>query len=270
MINACRHLQCFASGRMHGESAFPLLQWADKWQSGDGHGVVLGLIDTGLNESLPDLEGADLTVRAFAEAPKEQLVEHGTYSVALLVGQGACKILGIAPRARLLLATVSEPDGAATPKAVAEAIEWLLSFGAMIIAIPFGGTITHDEIARQIEDGSSSGVTFLAAAGNAYPEFVVFPARHPLCIAVGAAARDGSLLPECSRLPRLDLVAPGKDIAAPIRSRLVRRRRGSSVACVVAAGAATRALSAGALPTGSSTAHLLEALRPNRLARAPP
>jgi hypothetical protein len=96
----------------------------------------------------------------------------------------------------------------------------------------------------------------------------MFPARHPSAIAVGAANAAGDLLPECSRWPRLDLIAPGCRIPAPIRGRIIRKRSGSSVACVIAAGVAMLALSAGAIPDRTmSRASILTALQGDGLAQ---
>jgi serine protease len=197
--------------------------------------------------------------------------DHGTSSVAMLVGQGDHQIRGIVPQARLLLATVVESDGVATPPAVVESIDWLVSSGAQIVGLPLGEPVERKEIAKQIEHGSECGVLFFAAAGNIYPEPLVFPARHPLAIAVRAADSHGNLLPECSRLPRLDLVAPGWKIPAPVRGSVIGRCRGSSVACVIAAGVATLALSAGAITAQSiGRASVLAVLRECCSARSPP
>src|SRR6266545_4837584 len=219
-----------------------------------GRGIVAGLLDTGFDEQLQDFAGADLVTRDFrsAQPRSAEISEHGTHSVATLVGQGHQAIRGIAPAARLLVAQVAGSDGIAKPRAVVEAFAWLISLGAKIVIIPLGEARERNEIAEQVEQGAARGVLFFAAAGNGYPQPIAFPARHPLAIAVGGADDSGNLLPECSRLPRLDLVAPGWKIAGPIRNGVVSRRSGTSVACIVAAGAAMLALSAKAFPVDSS------------------
>lgn len=251
----------------------PLLRWAEEWYPTAGRGIVLGLLDTDFDEQIPDLVGADLVVRNFTGSAQgnTELRGHGTHSVAMLVGQGHYQIRGIAPQTHLLLAKVVESDNVATPQAVVEAIDWLVNSSAQIIVLPLGESIERKEIAQQIERSSQCGVLYFAAAGNGYPEPLVFPARHPFVIAVGAADVHGHLLPECSRLPRLDLVAPGWNIAAPIRGRVIRRRRGSSVACVIAAATAVLALSAGVIsPTAVCRASILTVLRRTPVARSPP
>jgi len=275
MIEACSPIRRFAANSTDHGYTETMLRWSDDWYPAAGRGVVVGLLDSSFDVQIPDLDGADLVTGDFicSENGKTGMVEHGTHSVATLIGQGHHQIRGIVPQSRLLVAKVVGPDGIANPRAVVEAIDWLISSGSEIIIIPLGESIERDEIIQQLEHGSECGVVFFAAAGNDYPEPLLFPARHPLAVAVGAADLQGNLLPECSRLPRLDLVAPGLNIAAPIRGRVIQRRRGTSVACVVAAGLATLALSAKVIPLEEMCRmSVLSALRGSRViqARSPP
>src|SRR6266545_1577843 len=254
MIDACLVLCSFARRVADRISLLPRLGWEDSWRHNAGRGIVAGLLDTGFDEQLQDFAGADLVTRDFrsAQPRSAEISEHGTHSVATLVGQGHQAIRGIAPAARLLVAQVAGSDGIAKPRAEVEAFAWLISLGAKIVIIPLGEDRERNEIAEQVEQGAALVVLFFSAAGNGYPQPISFPARHPLAIAVGGADDSGNLLPECSRLPRLDLVAPGWKIAGPIRNGVVSRRSGTSVACIVAAGAAMPALSAKAFPVDSS------------------
>jgi subtilisin family serine protease len=273
MIDMCAHLRGFAPGIAANNEALPLLRWIEDWRLAEGQGITAGLLDTGFDRELPDLRGANVVTRSFVGRvdPSVELTEHGTHSVAALVGQGQRQIRGIVPRVRLLVANVVEACGIATPRAVVDAVDWIVSGGAQIVVVPLGDPIERIEMVQQLDYATKSGVAVLAAAGNGYPDAVLFPARHPLAIAVGAADHRGRLLPECNRFPRLDLVAPGWRILAPIRGRRLRRRSGSSVACVIAGGVAILACSAGGIPT-SSTKRLaiLAALRRDGSARAPP
>jgi hypothetical protein len=98
MIDACAPLHCFARNVEHAESSL-LLRWVEKWRATAGLGVVIGLLDTGVDRDLPDLLDADLTVRDFggSQDTKSDLDGHGTCSAVVLVGQGLHQISGIAP-----------------------------------------------------------------------------------------------------------------------------------------------------------------------------
>lgn len=183
-----------------------------------GEGAVIGLVDAALAAEVADLAGASVRVRAFARRPAtaSALRDHGTCSASLLVGQGARHVLGVAPRASLYVATVSEEDGLASPARVAKAIGWLTDVGATTIAVPMGDRDGDDALARAVSRAADRGAVVLAACGDDPSGAPMFPARHRAVR--GVTAPRGMAVP-----------AVGSDGA-------VRPRRGSSIACALAAG----------------------------------
>lgn len=210
-----------------------------------GAGLALGLIEPAIHPDVADLQGADLTVCTFASNsyPAEALMAHGTHSATLLVGQGHRSVLGLLPRAQLSLALVAQADGTASPEGLADAIDWLLARNVALMAIPLGDHSAHKGVAQALERARERRVPVFAAAGNAHPQRLLFPARHSAALAIGALDPSGRLRVECCRLPALDGMAPGTDIPALVDGRHIEPRSGSSVACVVAAGLAALSLS---------------------------
>jgi subtilisin family serine protease len=227
----------------------PLLKWREEWRQNEGKGIVIGLLDSKYNMNIPDLIGADIFAKDFTGSNNlnPEICKHGTHSVTILMGQAHQDIRGITPRACLLVGEVVGPANIAEPQAVAQAIDWLISSNVQIIIAPLGSSTDYIEISKQIEKASNHGILFFAAAGNAYPAHLSFPARHPFSIAVGASDQHGNLLPECSRYPRLDVVAPGLEIPTFLNNQVIHRRSGSSVASIITAGVAALAFCAGEL-----------------------
>jgi len=214
--------------------------------------VVVGLLDTNFDQQQTDLLGADIVVRDFVGSLQSgpELMQHGTHSVTTIVGQGHRYIRGIAPRVRLLVGTVVNPNAVARPQALANGILWLIEEGAQLVAMPLGGTVDYMVVREQIRKGTRRGVIFFAARGSGWSKRALFPARDPTTIAVGAADEDGSVWFDIKKASRLDLLAPGWNVSAPISRRAVAEMSGSSVACVVAVGAAALAASAGMFASG--------------------
>src|ERR1700730_8976279 len=81
------------------------LKWNERWHFCGGQGVKLGILETGFDKYHPDLAGADVTQRDFANPAlvNSTLNQHGTYSVTTIIGQGRRFIKGIAPRIEFLV-----------------------------------------------------------------------------------------------------------------------------------------------------------------------
>jgi hypothetical protein len=224
----------------------PFFRWRASWDAPTRRQVTIGLLDSDFDSELPDLRGAHIERRVFGQPgpAKSQVAHHANFSVALLVGQGHKFVRGVVPNARLLVGVVATETGAADASAVCEALDWLRAERPQAVAVPLGTSTTYPAIDASLDAYEDESV-LLAACGNAAPRPVLFPARHPACIAVGAAQRSGALLRECSCEPRLDLLAPGWRIPGPLDRNRLARRKGSSIACVLATGALAAAFATG-------------------------
>lgn len=191
--------------------------------------VRLGLVDTGLGPA--PFGGERIAARRHVGAVGgDALADHGETSLRV-----AC---GAAPTApAVVFAAVAGAGGGIEAGAIVAALAWLIDVGVDVVALPLGRAEVDDDVARAIDRVLARGVPVLAAAGDSHPAPLMFPARHPGVIAVGAVDERGALLPECNRRPRLDRVACGV-LAYRDRAGVAQRRRGTSIACVAAAVAA--------------------------------
>jgi Subtilase family len=206
------------------------------WLAHNGDGASIGLIDCAIDQSCPDLVEADMVLRDFVGVADVSPANaaHGTAMARFMVGQGRHRLRGVIPRARLFAARVVGPGDTARTAAVAAAIDWLRCEGVTVIAMPIGSGRAALVIDAAIAAGGAAGMCFYAAGGSGTGD-ILYPARHPQVIAVGPCDHAGQLSPDARRLPQLDLLAPGFDIAATHGER---RANGSSIATVLAAGAA--------------------------------
>jgi len=207
------------------------------WSTCEGEGETVALIDGAPATDVEDLRGAALATIYMLPGAGDRSCQHTTHAACLLIGQGAVATRGIAPRARLLAFSVVGRDGEIVPSAIADAIARALAQGASILALPLGDHAEHSEIAAAVAVALARGVTIVAAAGNAHPRPILFPARLPGVLAVGAVDADDRLLADCCRGPGLAALAPGLRITAQVAPGRVAPRSGSSVATALVAGA---------------------------------
>lgn len=214
-----------------------LLRWTTAMDGDRGEGLRIALLDGGVDPGHPDLRDADIErIDLLDSAPDDHdTLHHGTRDACLLVGRGRLRIRGLTPAATLLHARVIAAD-VGPPSALAAGLAWARQRGAGVIIMPIGGDTAALEVEAELDRCAAAGIRLLAAAGNGNPAPVEFPARHPAVIAVGAVDPRGWLIPASARHPRLDLLAPAGDVPALDRSEA--RARGTSIACVLAGGAA--------------------------------
>jgi subtilisin family serine protease len=201
-------------------------------RAGSGIQPTIALIDGIPDLRTQELEGACVELRHVAVVDANSHDPHSTFGACILVGQHH----GLVPHARLIAFGVTATDATIAAKHIARAVEQACNAGAQIIAIPLGDHQEHAEVAEAIGRALASGAVIVAAAGNAHPHPLLFPARLPGVLAVGACDDTGALLEDCCRVPAPDWIVPAREILAADAPGREVARSGTSVATVVAAG----------------------------------
>ncbi|MGW1888569.1 S8 family serine peptidase, partial [Streptomyces sp. NPDC001970] len=197
------------------------------WAAGyHGEGVKVAVLDTGADQSHPDLAGRVSEAKDFSDSGStEDRVGHGTHVAATVAGSGAASDglrKGVAPGADLVIGKVLGDDGSGYFSQIIAGMEWAAAQGAKVVNMSLGADMETDgtdpmslalnEISR------SSGALFVAAAGNSGQRgemTVGSPGAADAALTVGAVDRDDSLAPFSSRGPRLGDKAVKPDITAP-------------------------------------------------------
>ena len=109
----------------------------------DGSGVVVAVIDTGVEDTHPDLSGSFVQGRDFSglgspdgTAPVGPSSYHGTMVASLIAGQGQNSggLIGVAPGASLMSLSIGLGiEGADTDQQIADAVIWAVDNGAKVI-----------------------------------------------------------------------------------------------------------------------------------------
>jgi type VII secretion-associated serine protease mycosin len=188
-----------------------------------GKGVVVGLVDSGVEATHPDLRGQVLKGAGFGEAagPEGGLVDsngHGTGMAGTIVakGGGVNHALGIAPGAKILPARVKnrgEFSGAADDTVAG--IRWVADHGAKVINISLAADRDPTQKEREaIAYALAKDIVVVAGAGNRPlgQQHVGTPAKIPGVIAVGATDSAGQLWSGSVTGPELAITAPGVNI----------------------------------------------------------
>ena len=158
-----------------------------------GQGVIVAIIDTGIDASHPDLAGAVIDEACFTanrgcpNGASQQFGEgsarddngHGTHVAGVIAGRGKTAPEGLAPNTRIVAVKIAAADGSTSTQAMIAALRWLAKSHpeVQVINMSLGTTATYSGVCdsaspitsalRQAGDAArSQGAVIVAAAGN--------------------------------------------------------------------------------------------------------
>ena len=152
---------------------------ADAWSVSTGSGVKIGIVDSGVDASHPDLAGkidaqADCVGGTCLEGPARDRDGHGTAiaGIAAAHANNGAGIAGVAPDARLVVARVLGDDGTGITEDINRAIQWVVDKGARVVNLSLGepDLIIVSRLGTPLRPGIeyawSRGAIPVLAAGN--------------------------------------------------------------------------------------------------------
>jgi minor extracellular serine protease Vpr len=162
-----------------------------------GKGVTVGVIDTGVDYTHPDLRrnysgGRDLVDNDSDPMETKTLgraTVHGTHVAGIIAANGRLK--GVAPEARILAYRALGPGGGGTTENVLAAIEQAIKDKVDIMNLSLGNDINGPDlpISLALNRAVERGIVAIAAAGNSGPNIwtVGSPGTASKAISVGAS-----------------------------------------------------------------------------------
>jgi type VII secretion-associated serine protease mycosin len=230
------------------------------WQTTRGKGITVAVVDTGVDDSLPDLAGQVLPGKDMigfgARRGDRSWARHGTAMAGIIAGRGhgvgrGDGVLGIAPEAKILPVRVileaSDPSRAKAREsrgtALADGIRWAADHGADVINLSLGddSESAHPEGGEDaaIQYALKKGAVVVASAGNGGEkgDHISYPAAYPGVIAVAAVDRYGTHAAFSTRRWYATVSAPGVDIVVPSPDRHYYIEWGTSAASAFVSGA---------------------------------
>jgi subtilisin family serine protease len=209
------------------------------WNTAQGNGVVVAVVDTGLDYNHPDL--AANIWKNMNEIPSNGIDDdgngfiddvlgwnfvfntndpiddngHGTHVAGTIaaVGNNGIGVIGVAWQAQVMAVKALDSNGNGFDSSVAPAILYAANNGADVINASWGLEGTDQTIEEAIQFADALGVVFVAAAGNSSEDAMnFFPANSPEAIAVAASDPFGNLAFFSNFGPKIDSTAPGVNI----------------------------------------------------------
>ncbi|MFF2894908.1 type VII secretion-associated serine protease mycosin [Streptomyces sp. NPDC057966] len=205
----------------------------EMWRTTTGKGVVVAVIDSGVDQENPDLVGQVLKGKNLElDLKGDEHTDydgHGTSMAGLIAGTGRSNggngAFGLAPGVKILPIRMPESGVGANQaveneefnKVAPVAIRYAVDRGARVINISLGTYAGSQALTDAVRYALDNGSLVFAAAGNngEGANLVEFPSGTPGVVTVGAIGHDSKKTGESQHGPQIDLTAPGIDMVHP-------------------------------------------------------
>ncbi len=238
------------------DQSVPVIGADEIWANYDitGEGIVVGILDTGIDYMHPDLGGGlgpDHKVMGgydFVNDNNDPMDDHshGTHVAGIVAANGVLK--GVAPDARLVGYKVLDAGGSGYASWIIAGIEQSVIDGVDVLNVSLGGPGSPDDpMSQAIDNASVAGVVCVVAAGNSGPSYwtIGSPGVAKNALTVGATHLNDDIAEFSSKGPvanyydiKPDLMAPGVQTNAPVLNGEYAHYSGTSMSAPHVAGAA--------------------------------
>ena len=207
----------------------------------NGEGVLVAVIDTGVDSDHEDLGGRVVVSINLTSSPTaDDICGHGTHVAGIIAASSnnGIGIAGLAPASCIMSIKVADDEGRTGAKVMAEGIRWAVDNGASVINISAEFFEPSPDLEEAINYAWEQGALVIAAAGNQGNQTPVYPACYENCIAVAASSPDGTLAPLSNYGDWVDVVAPGFEIYSTLPGDSYGYKSGTSFAAAHVSGLA--------------------------------
>lgn len=193
----------------------------------DGDGAVLAVLDTGVDETHPDLGDAVVERRSYPGEGDHDPDGHGTHVAGIAAARrDNGGIVGVAPRVSVLDVPVRLLQANENGQSWPVGLTWAVNHGADAANMSFGGAMPDVDVPEELEElqvevaavyfAVRNDVVLVSSGGNCGPSQDCdeenqrqTPAGLDGVIAVGAVQEDFDLPGYSTRNEDIDIVAPG-------------------------------------------------------------
>jgi len=239
--------------------ALPKIQAPAAWDSANGSGVTIAILDTGVDSSHPDLAANIVPGWNIYDnnSNTADVYGHGTAvaGTAAMVGNNSAGSAGVAWGARIMPVRISQPDGYAYWSTIAQGVNWAADNGAKVVNISYGvsGSSTVQSAAQYLRN---KGGVVVVSAGNT--SALDSTAAHDSLLTVAATDSNDARASFSTYGSFVDVAAPGVGIYATTRGGSYGNWSGTSFSSPITAATAALMLSANSRLTPADIDRILK------------
>jgi subtilisin family serine protease len=228
------------------EYALHYIQCSNAWDTAIGQGIVVAVVDTGIDYNHPDIAGNiwmntneipgngidddgngyiddvrgwDFVGTSYqSPVPDNDPMDpngHGTHVAGIIAatGNNSLGIIGVSWGVQVMAVRGLDNNGIGTDAELASAVTYAANNGADVINNSYGGKGFSQVLLDAVNYAHGLGAVLVASAGNdSARDEGYFPASYPNVITVAASSAHDGRTPYSNWGTKIDVAAPGDDI----------------------------------------------------------
>lgn len=223
------------------------LEAPEIWKQGEqGDGIVVAILDTGIDRNHPCLKDQIIDGRNFTNEGGPDNWEdgngHGTHVAGIIAAKEDDKgVVGVAPKAKLLIGRVLDSNGSGAYDWIINGIRYVTNWRGpngekvRVINMSLGGPEDDPDMQKAILEAVSAGIVVVVASGNEGDNDentfeIGFPATYNECVTVAACDENRKLAYFSDNSLEVDTIAAGVNVISTYPKSQFAKLSGTSMA----------------------------------------
>lgn len=204
----------------------------DVWETTQAAGVIVGVVDTGIDYTHSELQNRYLGGYDFVNDDNDPMDDHGhgTHVSGIAASSlDEAGTVGVSPETGIYGLKVLDSDGSGYISDLVKAIDWAIANNVQLLNFSLGSSYNSEILEQKIQEAVENGIITVAAAGNTDGGSLLYPAAYNNVIAVSATDSSDNFASFSSL--GAELAAPGVSINSTVPGGAYATWSGTSMAC---------------------------------------
>jgi len=197
------------------------------WGRATGAGIIVAVLDTGVDGTHPDLAGQLVTgyeVRTYttlAPTANSDTHGHGTHCAGIIAAKNDGRgVVGLAYNAKIMDIRIFDPGWIGTVNYL-RGVKWAVDNGADVLSNSWGGASYSHAVKAAVDYALFHNRVVVVSAGNDTSAFWRRPASIPGAIAVAASDPHNRKATFSTPGPWVSVAGPGVRVLSSVRSQII-------------------------------------------------
>lgn len=237
----------------------PKIRAQNAWNTTQGSGVTIAILDSGVNGAHPDLSAQMVPGWNFYDnnSNTSDVFGHGTLvaGAASAATNNGTGVAGVAGQSKIMPIRITDTNGYGYASTIAQGLVWASDNGARVANVSFGGAVSISSVQNAAQYMKDKGGLVVAAAGNTGTELTTTPTTT--MIPVSATDANDTIANWSSYGNFVAMSAPGVSIWTTRREGDYATASGTSLSSPLTAGVVALMMSANATLSSLDVENLL-------------